>query len=484
MESFFEIYIRVVILAARSEPKHAIQLLSTKQNEVDKGYKNGTLSPHMYTQFYTILGNYYNEIGDVEKSNGCSAKILIKTSNELDHCFPNCDFLCLSITYQNIGDIEIAFNFRKMAYHQMPFLAGMNEIRLQLHLYNDYMNTSLGNDFTEAEAFAVEITQRAYHYLLNADRSEYSEEVYYMAIEFFRSQNLEVNVVELQEKMVDSGIPCDCDETLKRGEYFKKTRELFFFPTDDPNVSPEILCNYRCAINRGDSAIDAFSKQYYHLAIWYGELSYTSADNLGESYAEYKCFPSLFVGKSYYQLGNYSAANVWLHGALQCMNKAIRHHFLSYELRVARVESCTHLFLTGEVLNVFCYVHIVCEVVIYCIVLLLFLLVCPCFVWKEYFGPQEINLSTTTSLMEQKHSFIWTQINVICSSINITHYIQEWTNTLLFVLCIIAVCCYYILMRCCCLAVVYRTKFPVCKCVTIFILIILAIDGLLYYFSY
>ena len=482
VESFFETYIRVVILAVKSKPKvrHAIKLLSTKRKEVDKRYKNGTLSPHMYTQFYTILGNYYNEIGDVEKSNRCYSKILRKTHNELDHCYPICDYFSLSVAYQNIGDIEMAFNFRKVAYHQIPLLYRMDEIRLLLHLYNDYMNTSLGYDFTEAEAFAVEITQRAYQYLLNADRSEYSEDIYYMAIEFFRSQNLEVIVVELQEKMVASGIPCDCDETLKGGEYLKKTRELFLFPTDDPNVSPEILCNHKCAINRGDSAIGSFRKQYYHLAIWYGEQSYASADNLGESYAEYKCVPSLFVGKSYYELGNYSAANVWLHGALQCLNKAIRHNFLSFPLRDARCESCIRLFLTGEVSNIFCYVHIVCDIVICCIVLLLFLLVCPCLVWKEYFGPQEITLSTTTSLMEQKHSFVWTQINVISNSVDIS---QQWTNTLLLVLFIIAVCCYYYLTMCCCLYVC-RTKIVVRKSVTIFIVIFLAIDELLYYFSY
>ena len=482
VESFFETYIRVVMLAAKSKPKvrHAIELLSTKRKEVDKGYKNGTLSPHMYTQFYTILGNYYNEIGDVEKSNRCYSKILRKTHNELDHCYPICDYFSLSVAYQNIGDIEIAFNFRKVAYHQREFLARMDGIWLLLHLYNDYMNTSLGNDPTKAEAFAVEITQRAYQYLLNANRSEYSEDIYYMAIKFFRLQNLEVNVVELQEKMVANAIPCDCDTTVnKRGEYYKKTRELFLFPTDDPNVSLEIVCNYRCAINRGDSAIDAFRKQYYHLAIWYGEQSYASAVNLGESYAEYKCIPSLFVGKSYYELGNYSAANVWLHGSLQCLNKAIRHNFLSFPLRDARFESC---ILTGEVSNIFCYVHIVCDIVIFCIVLLLFLLVCPCLVWKEYFGPQDITLSTTTSLMEQKHSFVWTQINVISNSIN-TRYIQQWTDTLLPILFIIAVCCYYLLIMCCCLAVslyVCRTKIPVCKCVTMFavIIIFLAIDGL------
>ena len=124
-----------------------------------------------------------------------------------------------------------------------------------------------------------------------------------------------------------------------------------------------------------------------------------------------------------------------------------------------------HLFLTGEVLNIFCYVHIVCDFVIICIVLLLFLLLYPCFAWKD-FGPQEINLSTTTSLMEQKHSFVWTQINVISNSINITHYIQQWNNTLLLVL--------------------RSRKIPVCKCVTInfaVIIFFLAIDQLLNYLS-
>ena len=175
-----------------------------------------------------------------------------------------------------------------------------------------------------------------------------------------------------------------------------------------------------------------------------GKKSYASADNLGESYAEYKCFPSLFVGKSYYQLGNYAAANVWLHGALQCMNKVIRHNFLSFPLRNARFQSCIHLFLTGEVLNIFCYVHIVCDIVIFYIVLLLFLLVCPCLAWKEYFGPQEINLSTATSLMEQKHSFVWTQINVISRSVDITYHIQQWTN-MHSAACTIHYCCLLLL---------------------------------------
>ena len=165
------------------------------------------------------------------------------------------------------------------------------------------------------------------------------------------------------------------------------------------------------------------------------------------------------------------------------MNKAIRHNFLSFPLRDARFESCIRLFLTGEVSNIFCYVKIVCDIVIFCIVLLLFLLVCPCLVWKEYFGLKEINLSTTTSLMEQKHSFVWTQINVISNNVDISHHIQQWTNTLLLVLFIIAVCCYYYLMMCCCLYVC-RTKIVVRKSVTIFIVIFLAIDELLYYFSY
>ena len=229
VESFFETYIQVVILAAKSKSvKHAIQLLLAKRKEVDKGYKGGTLSPNMHTQFYVILGNGYNKIGDVEKSNRCYSKIVHK---ELGHCYPKCDYFSLSVAYENIGDKEQAFKFRKLAFHHKLSLAAMDKVRLLLYLYNDYMNTSLGNDVTKAEELSVEITQTVYTYLLNADRIEYSEKVYYMAIEFFRSQNMEENAIS-----------CDCETiNIKKGEYFEWTRGLFLYPLDDPNYTTEII---------------------------------------------------------------------------------------------------------------------------------------------------------------------------------------------------------------------------------------------------
>ena len=484
VESFFETYIQVVILAAKSRSvNHAIQLLLAKQKEVDKGYKGGTLSPNMHTQFYTILGNCYNKIGDVEKSNRCYFKIVYK---ELDHCYLKCDYFGLSVAYENIGDKEQAFRFRKLAFHHKLSLAAMDKVRLLLYLYNDYMNTSLGNDVTKAEELSVEITQTVYTYLLNADRIEYSEKVYYMAIEFFRSQNMEENVVELQEKIVANAISCDCETTNNNGEYFEWTRDLFLFPTLG------IYCNYKCAIYHGDSAIDAFKKQYYHLAIFYGEQSFESAEKLGESYADYKCIPSLLVRKSYYQLGNYSAANVWLHRALQCINKAIRLNYLAPKLRIARVESCFDLFLNGEVSNILCYIHIVTDIVIMCtavVVLLLAynILIAPYLLWNEFF---EISLSSETSLMEQRKSFIWTQFNVISDSVNITHHIQQWTHVLLLVLIIIFTCCYYTCCCCCCSGAclcIYFNKVSVCKYFTIFFvvsLLLLAIDEISCYLFY
>ena len=252
-----------------------------------------------------------------------------------------------------------------------------------------------------------------------------------------------------------------------------------------------LVCNYKCAIHYVDSAIDAFKKQYYHLAIYYGEQSFESAEKLGESYADYKCIPLLFVGMSYYQLGNYSAAKVWLHRALQCINKAIRHNYLAPKLRNVRVEPCFHLLLSGEVLNILCYIHIVTDFVIMCtavvVLLLAYGLIAPYHLWKQFF---EISLSSETSLMKQRKSFIWTQFNVISDSVNITHHIQQCAHVLLLVLIIIFTCCYYNIICCCCLGArlyIYFNKVSVCKYFTIFFvvsLLLLATDEISYYLFY
>ena len=114
-------------------------------------------------------------------------------------------------------------------------------------------------------------------------------------------------------------------------------------------------------------------------------------------------------------------------------------------------------------------------------------LIAPYLLWNE---SKEISLSSETSLMDQRKSFIWTQFNVISDSVNITHRIQQWTHVLLLVLIIIFTCCYYNIICCCCLGAclyIYFNKVSVCKYFTIFFvvsLLFLAIDEISYYLFY
>ena len=99
---------------------------------------------------------------------------------------------------------------------------------------------------------------------------------------------------------------------------------------DPPNPRPH---EYVCALNFGDSAMDAFHGQYYHLAIWFAEQSIASSDKLGESYAGLKCAPLAIIGISYYHMGNNSAARIWLKYALQETKIALKSYYLSVILR-------------------------------------------------------------------------------------------------------------------------------------------------------
>ena len=102
--------------------------------------------------------------------------ILATIHNELDHCYPHCDYFSIS---ESIGDNVHAFHFRKRAYeHQWSSLHSMHQAKLSIDLYNDY---SLGNSVSQAEQFSNIITENVYDYLLLATGSEYIEDVYYDA---------------------------------------------------------------------------------------------------------------------------------------------------------------------------------------------------------------------------------------------------------------------------------------------------------------
>ena len=136
----------------------------------------------------------------------------------------------ISIAYESIGDKVQAFHFRKLAYrHQLMTISPMNRIKLQLLLYNDYSNTSLGNDMTEAKSLSSLIILEAYPYLLNADRSEYEEEIYNAAIVFFQGQNMEENMIQLHKRISDSILLCDKSWTTHNLWYIVYTDNLFLF---------------------------------------------------------------------------------------------------------------------------------------------------------------------------------------------------------------------------------------------------------------
>ena len=324
VESFLDTYIKVVMVVAKfdSEASISLILLASKKKEVDRGYKQGTLTHSTFVKYFIMLGHYYKMNGDEKNWRHCHAHILTKTKGKLQDCYPQCEYFSLSIAYESIGDKVQAFHFRKLAYHhQLITLTPMNVIKLLLLLYNDYSNTSLGNDVTEAEALSLSILE-GYSILMNADNSEYSEDIYHLAMEFYREQNLETNVVELQKYIISRSTPCSQnDKYLKKGKLYPYMEFI-----DPPNPRPH---EYVCALNYGDSAMDSFNDQYYHLAIWFAEQSIASSDKLGESYTGLKCAPLAIIGISYYHMGNNSAARIWLKYALQETKNALKSYYLS-----------------------------------------------------------------------------------------------------------------------------------------------------------
>ena len=104
-----------------------------------------------------------------------------------------------------------AFHFRELAFeHQATSLDRMSLIQLHLALYNDYMNSSLGNNVTKADEFAFLIVTLDYNYLISADECDYRKEVYYDALDFFRPVDMEYHMVQIQNKMQCSHLLKSC----------------------------------------------------------------------------------------------------------------------------------------------------------------------------------------------------------------------------------------------------------------------------------
>ena len=130
---------------------------------------------------------------------------------------------------------------------------------------------------------------------------------------------------------------------------------------------------------------------------------------------------------------------------VKCVNKAIRQNYFPVKIRNVRFESCIYQFQNGEVWNVLCYISsVMLWSLIIVVVQFLFAIVLlgPCFLWKEYFKSQTVDLSSTSALMEQRKSFIWNQVIAISRRNNVSYFIHQLTNTILPVAFIIVSCLY------------------------------------------
>ena len=249
VECFLETYVGVVMETAKLERSlhmnvgFAIKTLSLRRGRIDDGYKMNLVSNNTYIQFYRVLAQYYKENGQERNAAQCHAHILITIYDQLDLCYPNCDYYNMSIAYENIVDSIHAFRFRELAYeHQWSSLSPMHQAKLCIDLYNDYSSESLGNSTSQADGFSSLITDRIYKYLLTATVTEYLEDVYYDAVDFFRGKNMERHVYKLQLKMyVIIKRQCDLRDLLE------------------------------CSFNFSAFALRAWERQCYYLTIWSGK---------------------------------------------------------------------------------------------------------------------------------------------------------------------------------------------------------------------
>ena len=402
VESFLETYVGVVIETAKLERSlhinadFTIQMLSLRQRRVDDGYEMKLVSNNTYMQFYRILAQYYKENGQEENSTLCHLHIFTTAHDQLDHCYPHCDYFSISVAYANIGDSVHAFQFRELAYeHQWSSLSPMCQAKLCIDLYNDYLNGSLGNSVSQADEFSSIITENVYEYLLTATGSEYLEDVYYDVVDFFKAKSMEKHVFQLQLKM-DNIIQSRCD--------FKK---------DDLS---ECLEYFSSAI------VHAWKRQCYYLTIESGKMCILILDKLNrqEILATLGFNLSTIIGQSYYHIGNYSDAQIWLKRTLQMIKEGLKGEY-SLKLREDRLQTCFYLLISGDYFNVFCYGYITKD-----LVSLLFAQIKED-IYEVYNSQQPapkkqpaaetVILSTETGVTEEKYSFIWSQFN---------HYVHKF----------------------------------------------------------
>ena len=122
--SFLETYFKVVKLVAQHQwsvnKAGAIKTLKSRTMQIDVGYMQNLIRVNTFTEYFNLLAQYYKWTGEDRKAASCDTHILNIIHGQLKHCSPDCDYLSISIAYENIGDRMQAFEFRKLAYqHQL-----------------------------------------------------------------------------------------------------------------------------------------------------------------------------------------------------------------------------------------------------------------------------------------------------------------------------------------------------------------------------
>ena len=441
--SFLETYVKVVKLVAQHQwsvnKADAIETLNTRKKRIHKGYKRKLIDVKTFTDYFNLLAQYYKGTGEDGKAASCHTHILNTIHGQLKQCSPDCDYLSISVAYENIGDRMQAFEFRKLAYqHQLQSVKPMEKAKLILDLYNDYSNETVGNDQAKASTLSDMVIDEICPYLITADRSQYSERTFYVAIAFFAALiNMEDHVVSLQQKMISNEGICNCAGPLKQGKYFKQNVSLVM---NLDELKP--LCEFKCAAHYADIAQEAYERKCYHLTIWAGEQSY---DKLGEVHTVLKFEPSSLIARSYFDMGNVSLALMWLEIAVKHTSEAIRFNFVHFELRNLRMLLCKYT-LKLSFKSFKCYFYFLRDIIHFLLVLPFLVMVFPIWYMNEYTGHEEMTLSAETGLTEQKYHFIWSQF----STVHTPNFVEQWINAAIFVVPFVGALLYYCILCCVC----------------------------------
>ena len=404
--SILETYCEVVILVAKQQrllhikADIAIETLSSRKIRIDRGYRKDILSMNAYITFYSLLAQYYKENGEQKKAFRCHVRILSKSHGQLGHCYPHCDYFSISEAYEDTGNKERAFEFRERAFeHQHGSLNPMRLVKLYIYLYYDYSNATLGNNVSKASILSKAIRGTMYLYLLRANRSEYVEEVYYDAVEFFMANNLEKQAINLQRKMISV---VGVEQCLAEGAF-------------------------ECATHYLISAYGAWNRQCYHLCVHLGSLSFYLFSKVNSKYA---VLSAVLISRTYYMVGNYSDSQIWSKRILQLVNEYLKDEY-SLKLRRDRQTACECILMTGDVSNVWCYGYLIKDT----------MSITAANITEEMYTeynfnqPDRVVLSNITGLTEQRYSYVWTQFNTLVDKLQCTikkHLSNaEWGVTLL-----------------------------------------------------